>query len=541
MNNILSIGNRFSEMLQSSTLFLPCALPIITIIFIIKTFASGEMIVKYFRRIGLQIFLIVLLVMGCSNVSEPAMMAEVIERNEPPANVEKTDDVEEERALDPSTIQDKTILSVEIEYVSNPQRLFAKLYAYDESIAFYQLPYDDNELAVRFNQVMDRPTVERAIRESLADDVTYQFEWQDDYTIHVQLSGKPSDKIHVIRFDGVHSQIGEELKESIIFSFKFIEPKSFYSYSLQDGNETLIYSPKMAIDDARLLSDSNHVLITDQIGDFFGPYYDTYVLNLTEGTLIHYSSDEYYEKLAQVEYYEDHTVYVVYDVGLDTIQEALDHENVSITYQGAVFSPDRRKVAFFMIDQAYYELEHGQLYPIHITVFDLEKRDVIEQYRNVFYDIFEYDGTDAIPPERYLHYKLKNARWIEGDKIIIEYLNEDETEMLMGSLNLTTGDFQTIASGVVDPVFSPVLPYFIARVWNEPIAHLYDVNGEILETFSVSMIHSPIWSKAGDRFVYIDPDSKAWIYDVKSYSSLFIGSNLNIAGWLDEEHLLIYK
>lgn len=496
----------------------------------------------HFRNVCWQLLLIVFFTMGCSKVNEPVLIQKEIETMQR-GSYDKNP-IEEE-TIATSQEEESTLvqspINVSIEYVSNPQRWFAKLYAYDEMIAFYQLPYDDNVLAFRFNQPMERLSVERAIEQSLENHLSYQFDWEDDYTVYLQFSGVPSDQVYVIRFNGITSQTGEEMRESVIFSFKLIEPKSFYSYSLEEGTEKLIYSPKMAIDDATLLSDAIHVLITDQAGDFFGPYYDVYLLNLSDGTLIHQREDKYYEKLAEMEFYEDHTVYIIYDVDIGTIQEALQEEGYSVTYQGSIFSPDRRKVAVLTIEDSYYTLQPEQIYPIHLTVLDRETQQIVHEYKNLFTDIFEYDGTDAIPPERYLHYKPKNARWMQEDQIIIEYLNEDETEMIIGRLNLATGEFHTLARGVIDPVFSSTMPYFIARIWNEPIAHLYNVNGEVVHTFPVSKIQPPIWSKGGDRFVYIDPEGKVFVYDVRDRSSTYVGENLNISGWLDEEHLLIYK
>ncbi len=427
-----------------------------------------------------------------------------------------------------------------IDYITNPHRMITPLDLHDE-FGFYQLPFDENQFHIRFAKPMNQQSVENTIKEHLGTEVNTQFVWTDAQNLELYLSGNISVEKYVLSFTGAKDVDGHTVMAQPDLRFTFIQPKAFYTLDIEARTKKLLYQPNMAIKSATVTRNKGYVRISDLVGEFFSPYYDYYLINLSSFTWSKWRTLEYAEIELENEEYRANTGYKVYYVDSAYAIEEKKERDFKKSHNGLLFSPAADKVAIFTTDLSLTKATPDTRFAIDLSTYDVQTGQLLRTYPALYYDIFEYDGTDSPPDDRYLHYKSTLGHWFTEDHILIEYLSEDEQEMRIGELNLATGEFQTIITGMIDPIMSPSGNYFVAIDWHQKDSKVIDLHGNVVATITTSNLYAPIWSDVGDRLVYKGSDGAIKIYDVESNSSITLGTNMEVAGWLDEQTLLIYK
>lgn len=429
-----------------------------------------------------------------------------------------------------------------MEYLSNSNRVINSLFSFDE-FGFYQLPYSENQFQIHFTKPMNQSSVEKLVRDRLGKSVTTKFHWQSKMSLLLTISGEPSDQQYVLSFTGALDLDGLKVLAQPEIRFIFVQPKAFYTYDLSSKTTTLFYEANMAINDAKLLRGKQYIHISDQIGFFHSPYYEDYLLNIESFAWVHCSSSDYDEIILQSEIYRDNFRYDIFFA--DTLPD-IESKSTELKRldNGIIFSPSGEKAAIFVADERISNMDDGTKYAVNVAVYNVEKKERFNTYNALFYNVFEFDGTDAFIPEElqsFLHYKPKYAYWLSENHILIEYLSEDKEEMRIGLLDLKSGDFQQLVSQRINPIASPNGNYFVARTWNTNDAAVLDLTGTVISTFTMAMDDQVIWSEQGDRFVYKDVDGMSKIYDMQNNSIIVLETDFGVAGWLDDHRLLIYK
>lgn len=427
-----------------------------------------------------------------------------------------------------------------IDYVSNPNRMITPHDHHDE-FGFFQLPFAENVFQVRFTKPMDQQSAETTIRERLGNEVKLQFDWIDSFNLTLNVSGKVSDEKYSLSFTGALDTDGFAIQAQPEIRFTFIKPKAFYSFDIASKTEKLLYQPNMALHNAMLLPNKEFVRFSDQIGVFFAPYYDQYLLNMSSFAWMKGGTAEYDEAELAVEAYRYRYMYDVHFANREYAVEQKKELDFTEYNSGLLFSPTAEKVAIITTEHDVTKIAVGTRFAIDLSIYDVQSGQLIRTYPELFHDIWEEDGTDSPPDERYLHYKTTYGYWFAEDQILIEYLSEDEKEMLIGILYLTTDEFQTITKGMINPILSPSNKHFAAIDWETKDSKIFDLLGNEVATLNTDITHALIWSDEGERLLYKDRDGVINVYNVQNDSSISIRSNMDVAGWLDENTLLIYK
>lgn len=447
--------------------------------------------------------------------------------------------MERQPTSQPQEINGSPIIT-NITYVTNPNR---ELFLLDtmEEFGFYQLPYNSNELLLQFSQAMNAGAVEHVIQESLGSDVAVQFMWSDTQNLVLQISGNANEHIYTLDISGALDVYGNVVHAHPVLRFMFIEPKAFYAFDLESLSATLLLEPKMAIDGVRLSENKQFIHLIDRVGIFFNPYYASYLIDLSTYEWAYRKDPAYNNVQFDVKGYRPAYTYDVFFA--EELPNATQSINVdfALNHPKAVLSSDGSQIAVFHTEQSIGTATEGSRYAVVLSIYDRASGQLLRQYPELYYDIFENDGTDAPPPERYFHYKEKYVYWFVEEQIVVEFLSEDEQEMLIGVLHLDSGEFIQIASQRIDPVLSPDGKHLVARIWNEEQLEILDVDGNVIDTLISSKMDAPLWSDIGDRLVYYSPAGDVMLYDMHSKSSVQIGTEMKVAGWLDEGRLLIYK
>lgn len=499
------------------------------------------------RKLGIGIIIIIsILVLGCSketpfySIEDNPLLINPIAYSADSDTKQNTNETEHNRKSEDHSGNHSEDPQFTLEYISNPGRMI-KPHDHYEEFSYYQLPLTENQFHIRFTKPMNQQSVESTINERLGSEVNAQFVWSDAQNLTLDMEGAVSDENHVLSLSGALDTDGQRVQTHSELHFTFVQPKAFYTFDLQSNTEKLLYEPNMAIDHASLRRNKDYVRISDQIGIFFAPYYDYYLLNLTSFAWNHWRSPAYEAvDLANEEYRNRYMYYVHF---LESVFAIEDQKEIDFKedHSGLLFSPNADKVAVFTTDQSLTPFVEGVRYAIDLTTYDVEGGQLIRTYRGLYHDIMEADGTDAPPDGRYLHYKSTYAYWFAEDQILIEYLSEDESEMRIGILHLASGVFKTITAGMINPIISTTGTHFVAIDWEQKDSKVFDLEGNVVATLTTANEHVPIWSDSGDRLVYKDIDGFIKIYNVPSNTSTSLANKMDVAGWLDENTLLIYK